>query len=405
METASPPALYNEAVGLLRSLSGAHGIRASSSQTTNYGAVFARDAVMAGVAGLLIEDATITAGLVRTLEHLRELQGPEGQVASNYELRSHQPVRVSFGTAVPRIDAATWYLIGVALAARAGALEPANFRDSVRKVIRLLAALEYNGRHLIYVPPGGNWADEYLYEGYVLYDQVLRAWGLRMLASTYDEPAWAEKAALIEKTIEINYWPTAEGGEAGEQRDGGFHSPSVRTLIDPHRVHPVATFSPGRSWNIFDLAACSLLAAAGIAPVMGSASLSWIVERFLDRSELPPAFHPVIDEAHPDWPALQRYFLYEFRNRPHEYHNGGIWPIWLGWLALALARSSRLADLDLLRHVMQMRLGELTDFRFEEYLHGTTGMPGGTTGMAYSATGLVFLEVASSQDRLSLLSR
>lgn len=139
---------------------------------------------MAGIAGLLIGDATISEGLVRTLHHLRELQGAEGQVASNYELHAHQPARVSFGTLAPRIDAATWYLIGVALCARAGVFDPAPFRDSVRSVVRLLAGLEYNGRHLMIIPPGGNWADEYVYEGYILYDQVLRAWGLRMLAST-----------------------------------------------------------------------------------------------------------------------------------------------------------------------------------------------------------------------------
>jgi len=400
MHVDAPP-LYNEAVQLLHSLSGPHGIRASSVAKDNYGAVFTRDAVMAGIAGLLIEDATITAGLVRTLEQLRDLQGPEGQVASNYEVLSQHPPRVSFGALVPRIDAATWYLIGVALAVRVGALDPASFRHSVRLVVRLLAALEYNDRQLIYVPPGGNWADEYPYEGYVLYDQVLRAWGLRLLASTYDEPGWADKADLIEQTIEINYWPTAET----EQRHGQFHSPTVRQLIDNKRVHPVASFSPAGSWNIFDLAACSLLAVSGIAPSLGSASLCWIMERFLNRLELPPAFHPVIDEAHPRWPAIREYFLYEFRNRPHEYHNGGVWPIWLGWLALALGNNGRIAALEQLRRVVHLRLGALTNFRFDEYLHGSTGMPGGTTGMAYSATGIVFLEIASSDYRLNLLFR
>lgn len=391
--------LYNEAVELLRSLSGAHGIRASSSHVTNYGAVFARDAVMAGVAGLLIEDAKIADGLVRTLEHLRDLQGAQGQVASNYELRAHQPTRVSFGTLAPRIDAATWYLIGVAFGARAGVLDPAKFRDSVRSVVELLNALEYNGRHLIFIPPGGNWADEYVYEGYVLYDQVLRAWGLRLLASTYDEPAWAEKAGSIERAIEVNYWPT----EQGERDAPGFHSPILRSLIDSRRVHPVASFSPTKKWDVFDLAACSLLALSGLAPLLGSAALDWIAKRFLDRSELPPAFHPVIDEAHPEWPALSQYFLFEFRNRPHEYHNGGIWPIWIGWLALAFARNNRLADLDRLAEVAQARLGSLTDFHFDEYLHGTTGKPCGTTGMAYSATGVIFLH-AASRGRLDLLA-
>lgn len=216
---------YDDAVALLRALSGPHGIHASLSATANYRAVFARDAVMAGVAGLLTEDDAVVRGLVRTLDQLRDLQGAEGQIASNYEVREDGPPHASFGTLAPRIDAATWYLVGVALAARRGALDPATFRASVRGVVRLLDALEYNGRHLIYVPPGGNWADEYVYEGYILYDQVLRAWGLRLAGLVYGEPDWIAKAAQVGRTIDARYWPP-EGAP---------------------RAHPIAAFSPPAS--------------------------------------------------------------------------------------------------------------------------------------------------------------
>ena len=123
-----PHSLDDEAVALLRSLSGPHGIRASLSSTANYQAIFARDAVMAGVAGLLLGDPVVSAGLVRTLESLRTLQGAEGQVASNYELQADGSAKVSFGTLAPRIDSATWYLVGIGLAARAKVLDAAPFR-------------------------------------------------------------------------------------------------------------------------------------------------------------------------------------------------------------------------------------------------------------------------------------
>ena len=82
---------------------------------------------MAGVAGLLTEDPSISRALARTVEHLRELQGAEGQIASNHELRDGQPPRVSFGTLVPRIDAASWYIIRVALCVRAGLVDRSAF--------------------------------------------------------------------------------------------------------------------------------------------------------------------------------------------------------------------------------------------------------------------------------------
>ncbi|MES3033547.1 MAG: glycoside hydrolase 100 family protein [Gemmatimonadota bacterium] len=365
---------HAEAVTLLRALSGPRGIHASQASTANYRAIFARDGVMAGVAGLLLGDAVITAGLVRTLEGLRDTQGTEGQVASNFELRDGQPPKVSFGSLAPRIDGATWYLLGVALAARCDAINPDDFEDSVRAAVRVLDALEYNGRHLIYIPTGGNWADEYIYDGYILYDQVLRAWALRLLGVTYEEHGWVDKAAQIAHRIDDAFWPEARGGPR----------------------HPVASFTPVGRREIFDLAACSLLALADLVPTMGAAALDWIEAEFLDAGRLPPAFHPVIDPGHADWDALSRYHLHGFRNRPHEYHNGGIWPIWLGWLALALAHTGRTAALARLTTLTAAQLTRTPEYGFEEYFHGATGESLGTPQMAYSASGIVFMDHAAT---------
>ena len=369
---------------MLRTLCGPSGIHASASieSTANYRAIFARDAVMAGIAGLLLDDATIIAGLVRTLEELRDLQGTEGQIASNFEIRPGQPHLVSFGSLAPRIDGASWYLLGVALAARRGAINPDAFGDSVCAAVRVLDALEYNGRHLIYVPTGGNWADEYIYDGYILYDQVLRAWALRLLGATYERPDWQVKAAAIAARIDDSFWP------------------DVRAAA----CHPIASFSPVSRRDIFDLAACSLLVVSDIAPAMSAAALDWITAEFLDAKRLPPAFHPVIDESHPDWPALRRYHLHEFRNRPYEYHNGGIWPIWLGWLALALAHTGRGDALLQLQQLTADRISSAPNYAFDEYFHGATGESLGTSHMAYSATGIVFLDHAERPQTRALFS-
>jgi len=128
--------MSDKALALLHALTGPHGIRASLSTTANYDAVFTRDAAMAGIAGLLAGDDAIAAGLVRTVTCLRDLQGPEGQIASNFLMRAEGRPRVSFGTLAPRIDATTWYLVGIALAARAGALDPGPFHESAPGVQR-----------------------------------------------------------------------------------------------------------------------------------------------------------------------------------------------------------------------------------------------------------------------------
>lgn len=379
--------LPDASVALLRALSGPAGIHASLADTANYRAVFTRDAVMAGAAGLLLGDAAVTAGLVRTLERLQSLQGPEGQIASNYELGEGGDVaKVSYGAVVPRVDAATWYLVGVALAARAGALDPGAYRASVGATARLLDALEYNGRDLVYVPAGGNWADEYLTEGYILYDQVLRAWGLRLLGGVYAEPSWEEKAERIGRRVAERFWPE-EGPDARSDRR-----------------HPLASFTPIGARDVFDLAAAALLGAGGVAPDLARRALDYAAEGFLAAGRLPPAFSPTIEEGDPEWPALRRYHLFAFRNRPHEYHNGGVWPIWLGWLAVALARTGRAGELARLRALAGEVLARQPGYAFQEYFHGLTGEPGGTPRMAYSASGLVFLRLADAPPARALFA-
>ena len=126
---APTAAVYDQAVALLDALSGPNGIHASLAATTNYRAVFTRDAVMAGVAALLADRDAGVAAFVRTLECLRQLQGARGQIASNYQMRDGAAPAVSFGSLAPRIDAATWYLAselvsGRSLRARSSAVRP-----------------------------------------------------------------------------------------------------------------------------------------------------------------------------------------------------------------------------------------------------------------------------------------
>ena len=371
------PAL-SDSVALLHTLCVPTGIRASRTAVANYAAVFARDAIMAGTAGLITGDAIIIAGLRRTLELLRTHQGAQGQIASNVTAHPDGTRTVSFGTLAPRFDSASWYLVGVALLCRAGHAEYAEFRESVERVIALLEGIEYNGRHLLYVPAGGNWADEYPFDGYILYDQVLRGFGLRLLADHLNDEPMRRKAAAIGLAIGAHYWPD------GDWKYGGV------------RRFPVAAISPVRTDEHIDLAACALLALSDLAPTLGQRALDAMTTTFVAHDRLPPAFTPVIGESDPDWPALSRYHLHGFRNRPHEYHNGGIWPIWLGWLALAYAKHNRHEDAERLRMLTHQHIAQLTHFDFEEYFHGRSGASLGTPGMAYTATGLVFLDTAAT---------
>ncbi len=366
---------------LLRGACTPWGIKASLVEKDNYGAIFTRDAVMAGVAGILLEDPVIIEGMKKSLFHLKDLQGKQGQIASNFTVKDGEVASVSFGTLSPKVDACTWYLVGVGLMLKEGLLDKAAYQASVESTIALLDALEYNGKHLIYIPKGGNWADEYIYEGYVLYDQVLRAWGLALLAPIYDQQEWSDKSQAILECIRTSY--------TGRQKPYFYSS-----------------FYPGGVFDKFDLAAHAL---AGMImekdEVFFDKSLDWIFEEFVANNLLPPAFYPAITEQDTEWDMLSKYHLFDFKNKPHHYHNGGIWWIWLGWLAITLASFGKKASLQRLAKNAFNYLDNTPQFNFEEYLSADKLRPCGTAKLCYTATGIIFLALASKSFDFSKLKK
>lgn len=350
---------------LLRNATIKQGIKASCGDLNNYGAVFTRDAVMAGIAGLIYNDETIISGFKATIENLFLTRGKQGQIASNFKIQNDEVAAISFGTLSPKFDSATWYLLGIAQLIEKGYEYSIEYVDPT---VQLLDALEYNNKDLIYVPQGGNWADEYPFEGYILYDQVIRAWALQLLGKQFGRVEWLEKAASINKKIEEKYFNS----------ELGIYN---------------CTFTPAAINTTFDLAAHCLLGMQkkDTKDAAYLRALNWMNDLFLKNNSLPGAFHPVIEENQDAWDAISNFHLFDFKNKPYHYHNGGIWLIWIGWYALVLRKFERNQELEKLATVVFTTLEATPNFNFEEYLVGNTLKVGGTPELCYSATGLLFL--------------
>ncbi len=369
-----------ESQNFLREACTAWGIKASLVNKDNYGAIFTRDAVMAGVAGVLLQDGVIVEAFKNTLFQLKKIQGKQGQIASNYTVREGKIVEVSFGTLSPKIDACTWYMVGVGLLIKEGELNKGDFQESVEKTIALLDAIEYNGKHLMYIPKGGNWADEYIYEGYILYDQILRAWGLSLLAAVYGNENWKKKADGILSCVDERY---------KDDENRFFHS----------------SIYPGGAFKKFDLAAHAL---SGIVlkkdNLFYRQTLDWMFNEFIEKNKFPPAFHPIIKDTDTEWATLRNYHLYAFKNKPNHYHNGGVWWIWLGWLAVAFSLWGKESYVNRLTEMSFDYLGGREHFEFDEYVSADKLLPGGTKKLCYTATGIVFLSLAKGSFDFSKLN-
>ncbi|MEW5961680.1 MAG: glycoside hydrolase 100 family protein, partial [Chloroflexota bacterium] len=113
------------------------------------------------------------------------------------------------------------------------------------------------------------------------------------------------------------------------------------------------------------------------------------------------AIHPPIYPNQSDW---RDYYRSRNLNLPHQYHNGGIWPMIGGFHVAALVRHNWHKEAErllvLLAQANQQRMGDHGDFN--EWLHGATGHPMGFARQAWSAAMFLYAEHAVRTGQLPL---
>lgn len=390
---------YTQALALLRRAAAPHGILASVTDVANYRRVWARDGVVCGLAGLVADDKVVATGLRATLQTLARCQGPDGQIPSNVLLDSGgDPTEVSLGGLAGRVDTQAWFVIGVCSYARvtgdrgfAGEMAPA-----MQRALDLLTVWEFNRRGLVYVPQGGDWADEYFHHGYVLFDQLLRLWALRCHAAVLGAEDSADRARQLAELIRVNYWPRREDRDS----PAIYHPRAFRSFLETRGEpdHWLMGLTPGGYLNRFD-------AWSNALSVLLELPDADQLPRLVDHGEeirqslapqLAPAFWPPVIEGDPEWRELQTGWRDSFRNVPFEYHNGGVWPMISGWWGMALCTAKRRGEagvlLDAVHAFNRKGLSGDEEWEFHEYGHAQTGRPGGTSQCSWSAAGAVLLD-------------
>jgi len=153
-------------------------------------------------------------------------------------------------------------------------------------------------------------------------------------------------------------------------------------------------FSPGGYGYRFDAFANVLASLFGVADDAQRRAVDTYIDGELLADELPllPAFHPVIKPVDEDWEHLQVMFSYNFKNKPYEYHNGGLWPMLTGFYVADLARRHHTRQarrcLQAIHRANAMAMdGEA--WGFAEYIHGLKHKPEGTRHQGWSAAAAI----------------
>jgi GH15 family glucan-1,4-alpha-glucosidase len=113
------------------------------------------------------------------------------------------------------------------------------------------------------------------------------------------------------------------------------------------------------------------------------------------------AIHPPIFPGENNW---RDYYRSRNLNLPHQYHNGGIWPMIGGLHVAALVRHKWFAEAERLLVALARanRQGIHGQWEFNEWLHGESGHPMGYTQQAWSAAMYIYAHQAFFTGQLPL---
>ena len=374
---------YHKAIALLHQVSTKNGFLASAENTSNYQRVWARDGVICGLAALASDDEKLIATFKNTLETLADNQHEIGTIPSNV-LISEGKTEVSYGGLAGRVDAVTWFIIGMCQYA-SHQNEPefvVKYKTHIEKALALLNAWEFNNKHLLYVPLSGNWADEYITDGYVLYDQLLRIWALKSYNLFVKSAVLAKKIEDITHQIESNFLPNSKQEK--------YHEKAYQELV--FNKYLPCSFSPSGYKTQFDAFANALVVLLKIGTKETQNQILEFTSNLASETKLGlvPAFWPPVFQEDEHWNLLKNNCKYEFRNFPYEFHNGGSWSMVNGFVGLAMLSQNQTENAaHLLEKINQANA--VDDFSFYENFNTDTKAPNGVAFCAWSAAATVLI--------------
>jgi GH15 family glucan-1,4-alpha-glucosidase len=374
---------YDKAIELLHKVATPNGFLASAENTTNYQRVWARDGVICGLAALASGDEQLINTFRNTLETLANHQHTIGTIPSNV-LIDKDKIDVSYGGLAGRVDAVTWFVIGICQYGLQlnDAAFVVKYKAHIEKCLTLLDSWEFNNKHLIYVPLSGNWADEYITDGYVLYDQLLRIWALKSYNHFAKSEIISDKIENITKQIEINFFPNSIGEK--------YHERAYNEV--DFKAYLPCSFSPSGYKTQFDAFANSLILLLNIGSSEYQKAIVAYSKSLASETKLGllPAFWPPIFQNDEHWNLLKNNCKYEFRNYPYEFHNGGSWSMVNGFFGLALlSKSENEAAADVLEKINDANA--INEYSFYENFNTQTQEPNGVAYCAWSAAAAVLV--------------
>lgn len=391
---------YAHAIEVLEKNTTKLGFSATPEKFVNYYSVWARDHAITSIGAMLTNDKKLIKASIKGILTLLKAQEYNGQVPTYIEIESRKRVYGGLGS-ITSIDSNMWVVIAAAqLYKRTQHKKLIDEKriNNYRRLYRLLRAFDSNNCGLLECHIAGDWADVFKRTYHVLYDECLYYQFLKSLEYLY-------KAALEKKTCdttltqkiassikyiikrkrkvksEINrkFWITRENKESLReeymiQTELKGDRPFYQSHIEPFRL----------DWeHRFEAFGNILAIATEIAPEKRTKQIITFVMRNKIHYPQLKILDPPVHQHDIDWEPI-----YERKEQPHVYHNGGVWPFISGFWIYTLMKSKK-------KQLAKTQLKEFAQFLkqqnwlFNEYHHGQSLEPLGRNNQAWSAAGYI----------------
>jgi glycogen debranching enzyme len=390
------------------------GFRASA-LTAGYPQIWSRDSVVTFLGAVAAGDPDLIAAGRAALETMTANQSALGLIQLNVNPETGYVSTENAGA----VDSNLWYILGHYLYWHLTG-DQAFLVHHWPSINRALIWLEYQDMNecgLLEVPEAGDWMDLLAVRYNILYDNVL--WYAALLA--YEEMCkvlpidlathrTAVDAAGVHERINALMWvDRCWVAEHFAEHLEKLKAIRLEWFMLYHNVGTISSRPFYLPWVAFreygdwcDSLANSLAILTGIADGHRTEHIVRYMKQ-VGMAEPHPtkAIYPPI---HPGEAAWREYYRSRNLNLPHQYHNGGIWPMIGGFHIAALVRHNwqREAEYLLVSLAQANRQGIGDEWEFNEWLHGETGCPMGYAQQAWSAAMYVYAYNAVETGRLPL---
>ena len=405
---------HERALDILRRCITPYGFRASAN-TAGYPQIWGRDSIITFLGAAASGDPELIATSRTSLETLASRQSKLGLIPLNVNPDTGYISTENAGACDPNLLFILGHYLYFQISGDHNFL--AENWEYIEKAILWLQYQDMNECGLLEVPEAGNWMDLLSVRYNTLYDNVLYYAATLAYEELRKQPKVESgcqhgdvSAACIHERLNLLFWvDRCWVAEHFAEHLEKLKSIRLEWFMLYHNIGTISSRPFYLPWVAFreygdwcDSLANCLAILTGVADGHRAEHiLRYMLQVGIAEPYPTKAIHPPIYPGESNW---REYYRSRTLNLPHQYHNGGIWPMIGGFHVASLVRRKHTIEAETLLFSLAKanQQGFYEEWEFNEWLHGESGHSMGFNQQAWSAAMFLYAENAVKTGKLPL---